>query len=45
MRRVLVTGGGGFLGSRLVKRLAGEGHDVIVARRRDGSGAEVAAEA
>lgn len=35
MSRVLVTGGGGFLGSRLVKRLAGEGHDVIVARRRD----------
>jgi GDP-L-fucose synthase len=33
--RVLVTGGGGFLGSRLVERLRGEGHDVIVARRHD----------
>jgi GDP-L-fucose synthase len=30
--RVLVTGGGGFLGSHLVERLGGEGHDVFVAR-------------
>jgi GDP-L-fucose synthase len=35
MSRVLVTGGGGFLGSHLVERLEGEGHDVAVARRRD----------
>jgi GDP-L-fucose synthase len=33
--RVLVTGGGGFLGSHVVERLAREGHDVVVARRRD----------
>jgi GDP-L-fucose synthase len=33
--RVLVTGGGGFLGSHLVERLREEGHDVFVARRRD----------
>jgi GDP-L-fucose synthase len=32
--RVLVTGGGGFVGSRLAERLRGEGHDVSVARRR-----------
>jgi GDP-L-fucose synthase len=31
--RVLVTGGGGFLGSHLVERLEGEDHDVVVARR------------
>jgi GDP-L-fucose synthase len=33
--RVLVTGGGGFLGSHLVERLQEEGHDVFVARRRE----------
>jgi GDP-L-fucose synthase len=33
--RVLVTGGGGFLGSHLVERIQEEGHDVLVARRRD----------
>jgi GDP-L-fucose synthase len=32
---VLVTGGGGFLGSRLVKRLQKAGHEPFVARRRD----------
>jgi GDP-L-fucose synthase len=32
---VLVTGGGGFLGSRLVERLQAAGHDPFVARRRD----------
>ena len=35
MSRVLVTGGGGFLGSRLVERLGADGHDVVAARRRD----------
>jgi GDP-L-fucose synthase len=35
MSRVVVTGGGGFLGSHLVDRLEAEGHDVAVARRRD----------
>jgi GDP-L-fucose synthase len=35
MSRVLVTGGGGFLGSHLVERLEADDHDVIVARRRD----------
>ena len=35
MSRVLVTGGGGFLGSHLVERLEREGHDVFVARRAD----------
>jgi GDP-L-fucose synthase len=33
--RVLVTGGGGFLGSHLVERLDADGHDVFVARRAD----------
>jgi len=35
MTRVLVTGGGGFLGSHLVERLQADGHDVFVARQRD----------
>ena len=35
MSRVLVTGGGGFLGSHLVERLEADGHDVFVARSRD----------
>jgi GDP-L-fucose synthase len=33
--RALVTGGGGFLGSRLVERLEADGHDVFVGRSRD----------
>ncbi|HET8892597.1 MAG TPA: GDP-L-fucose synthase [Gaiellaceae bacterium] len=33
--RVLVTGGGGFLGSHLVERLETDGHDVFVPRRCD----------
>jgi GDP-L-fucose synthase len=33
--RVLVTGGGGFLGSHLVERLEAEGHDVFAARSAD----------
>jgi GDP-L-fucose synthase len=33
--RVLVTGGGGFLGSHLVERLQSEGTKPFVARRRD----------
>jgi GDP-L-fucose synthase len=33
--RVLVTGGGGFVGSHLVERLGAQGHDVLAARRRD----------
>ncbi len=32
---VLVTGGGGFLGSHLVELLEAKGHDVFAARRRD----------
>ncbi|NUR75717.1 MAG: GDP-L-fucose synthase [Thermoleophilia bacterium] len=35
MSKVLVTGGGGFLGSHLVARLEAAGHDVFVPRRRD----------
>ena len=33
--RVLVTGGGGFVGSRLVERLQSDGHDVFAARRHE----------
>src|SRR5581483_12378427 len=33
--RVLVTGGGGFLGSHLVERLRADGIEPFVARRRD----------
>ena len=33
--RVLVTGGGGFLGSRLVERLDADGRDVLAARSSD----------
>jgi len=33
--RALVTGGGGFLGSRLVERLEADGYEVFTARRRD----------
>ena len=33
--KALVTGGGGFLGSRLVERLEADGHEVFVARRRN----------
>ncbi len=33
--RVLVTGGGGFLGSHLVERVRAEGLDPFVARRQD----------
>jgi GDP-L-fucose synthase len=33
--RILVTGGGGFLGSHLVERLSARGDDVVIARRND----------
>ena len=33
--RILVTGGGGFLGSHLVERLEADGHDVLAARSAD----------
>jgi GDP-L-fucose synthase len=33
--RILVTGGGGFLGSHLVERLEHDGHEVIAARKAD----------
>jgi GDP-L-fucose synthase len=33
--RMLVTGGGGFLGSHLVERLQADGHEVVAARRRE----------
>jgi GDP-L-fucose synthase len=33
--RVLVTGGGGFLGSHLVERLERDGHDVVAARHAE----------
>ena len=35
MTRILVTGGGGFVGSHLVERLEAVGHDVFVARSND----------
>ncbi|MDQ3065558.1 MAG: GDP-L-fucose synthase, partial [Actinomycetota bacterium] len=35
MSRVLVTGGGGFLGSHLVERLEADGHEAFAARQRD----------
>ena len=33
--RVLVTGGGGFLGLHLVERLGADGHDLVVARQSE----------
>ena len=33
--RIVVTGGGGFLGSHLVERLRARGEDPVVARRAD----------
>jgi GDP-L-fucose synthase len=33
--KILVTGGGGFLGSHVAERLVADGHDVVAARRRD----------
>ena len=33
--QILVTGGGGFLGSHLVERLEADGHDVVTARSAD----------
>ncbi|MEM6622833.1 MAG: NAD-dependent epimerase/dehydratase family protein [Pseudomonadota bacterium] len=46
MSRVVVTGGGGFIGAYLVKRLVREGHDVVcldnMARGSDSRFAEVA---
>jgi len=35
MTRALVTGGGGFLGQRVVQRLEADGYDTFAARRRD----------
>ena len=43
--RVLVTGGGGFLGSHLVERLERDGHEVVVARRIDTDLTDMAATA
>ena len=38
--KVLVTGGTGFAGSALCRRLAGEGHDVVAVHRRPGPAAD-----
>jgi GDP-L-fucose synthase len=43
--RVLLTGGGGFLGSHLAERLEADGHDVVVPRRVDTDLTEMAATA
>ena len=33
MRKVLITGGFGYIGSRLVKHLHNEGHQIIIGSR------------
>jgi len=39
--KILVTGGSGFVGKRLIERLARDGHEILALARTDRAAAEI----